>query len=149
ILGGFFDSFDGVARKNLARLEGGSDTNLAILNFAPSPVNGPVRENAGALTVTVNRIGSHDRVTTVDYATRDYTAKAGEDYSAQSDTITFAVGERAKTISIPILNDALPEDDERFLVVLANPSPDAVLGNLSMLNVTIHDDDPGVEFNAA
>ena len=85
----------------------------------------------------------------MDYATRDDTAKAGEDYSAQSGRITFAVGERAKTISIPILNDGLPEDDERFHVVLTNPSPDAVLGNLSTLDVTIHDDDPGVEFSAA
>ena len=57
ILGGFFESFDGVARKNIARLERGSDTNLAILNFAPSPVNGSVRENAGAVTVSINRIG--------------------------------------------------------------------------------------------
>jgi len=85
----------------------------------------------------------------VDYATHDETAKAGQDYSAQSGTVTFAIGERSKTISIPILNDALPEDDERFQVVLTNPSPDAVLGNLSTLDVTIHDDDPGVEFSAA
>ena len=40
---------------------------------------------------------------TVDYATRDDTAKAGADYSAQSGTITFEIGERTKTISIPIL----------------------------------------------
>jgi len=103
ILAGNFDAFDGIARKNIARLERGSDTNLAILNFAPYPINRAVDEDAGAAIVTVNRIGSHDHVVTVDFATRDDTAKAGADYSAQSGTITFEIGERTKTISIPIL----------------------------------------------
>src|SRR5207245_954389 len=97
------DAFDGIPRQNIARLERGSDTNLAILNFAPFPINRAVQEDAGADVVTIDRIGSHDRVVTVDYATRDDTAKAGADYSAQSGTITFEIGERTKTISIPIL----------------------------------------------
>ena len=148
IAAGNFETFDGVPRKNIVRLERGSDTNLAILNFAPSPINRPVDEDAGAVIVTINRIGSHDGVVTVGYATADLTAKAGEDYSTQSGTITFADGERTKTISIPITEDALPEDDETFQVTLANASAGAVLGSLSTLEVTIKEDDAGVEFSA-
>ncbi|HTL55963.1 MAG TPA: Calx-beta domain-containing protein [Candidatus Limnocylindrales bacterium] len=147
IVAGLFETFDTVARKNIARLRPGVDTNLAIVNFAPPPVNGPVRENAGTLIVTINRIGSHDGVTAVDYSTEDGTAKAGMDYVAQSSKIIFAAGERTKTISIPILNDSQPENDELFQLRLTNVSADAVLGSLSNLNVTILDDDPGVEFS--
>jgi uncharacterized delta-60 repeat protein len=149
ILAGLFESFDGVPRKNIARLHRGSDTNLVIFNFAPYPINRAVSEDAGAAIVTINRIGSHDRAATVDYATRDDTAKAGADYSAQSGTVTFDIGERTKTISIPILEDTWPEDDEQFQVVLTNPSAGAVIGSLSTLDVTILEDDSGVEFSAA
>src|SRR4030095_10756537 len=149
ILAGLFVTFDGVPRNSIARLHRGSDTDLAILNFAPYPIKRAVGEEAGAAIVTVNRIGSHEGVMTVDYSTRDGTAKAGVDYSAQSGTITFTAGERVKTISIPILDSALPEDDEDFEVVLANPSTGGVLGDLDSLSVTIQEDDSGVEFSAA
>ena len=39
----------------------------------------------------------------VDYATSDGTATAGEDYTATSGTLTFAAGETAKTVSVPVL----------------------------------------------
>jgi len=149
ILAGLFDTLDSVSRRNIARLHPGSDTNLVILNFAPFPINHAVAEDAGTAIVTINRIGVSDRVVTVDYATRDDTAKAGADYSARSGTVTFDVGERTKTISIPILEDTLVENDETFRVVLANPSADAVIGSEGTLNVTIEEDDSGVEFSAA
>ena len=38
----------------------------------------------------------------VSYATADGTAKAGEDYTATSGTLTFAAGERVKTVRVPI-----------------------------------------------
>jgi uncharacterized delta-60 repeat protein len=149
LLAGNFETFDGVARKNIARVERGSDTNLVILNFAPFPINRAVDEDAGAAVITINRIGSHDSVVTVDYATAEGTAKAGEDYSAQSGTITFGVGERSKIISIPLAEDALPEDNESFAVVLMNPSGGAMIGSAGTLEVTVQDDDSGVEFSAA
>ena len=39
---------------------------------------------------------------TVDYATADGTATAGSDYTTTSGTLTFAAGERSKTVSVPI-----------------------------------------------
>jgi uncharacterized delta-60 repeat protein len=149
LVAGLFHSFDGVPRSSIARLHQGSDTNLVIVNFAPFPINRAVQEDAGAAIVTINRIGSLDGVITVDYATRDGTAKAGADYTAQSGTITFGVGERTKTISIPVIEDAPPENNEQFQVLLSNPSSGAVLGSLHTLDVTIEEDDSGVEFSAA
>ena len=57
---------------------------------------------------------------TVDYATADGTAKAGEDYTATSGTLTFAAGERVKTVAVPILDDGHDEGHETFLLRLSN-----------------------------
>ena len=55
---------------------------------------------------------------TVDYATADASARAGQDYTAVSGTLTFASGERAKTVSVPILDDAIDEGRETFRLKL-------------------------------
>ncbi len=49
-------------------------------------------------------------------------AKAGEDYTAVSGTLSFAVGDRTKTVSVPVLDDAHDDDGETFTLVLSNPS---------------------------
>ena len=57
---------------------------------------------------------------TVDYATTPRTARAGEDYTATSGTLTFAAGELRKTVSVPILDDAIDEGAETFRLTLSN-----------------------------
>ena len=57
---------------------------------------------------------------TVDYATSDGTATAGEDYSSTSGTLTFAAGETAKTVSVPVLDDVIDEGQETFTLRLSN-----------------------------
>ena len=61
-----------------------------------------------------------DEAVTVDYETADGTATAGADYTATSGTLTFAAGERSKTVSVAILDDALDEGKETFLLRLSN-----------------------------
>jgi hypothetical protein len=58
---------------------------------------------------------------TVDFATRDIDAVAGEDYVPVSGTLTFAPGESFAIIEVPVLNDSIPEGTELFQVVLSNP----------------------------
>ena len=58
----------------------------------------------------------------VDYQTHDHTATAGHDYTAQSGSITFSPGERAKTVSVPIIDDNLEDSGESFTLVLTNPA---------------------------
>ena len=59
---------------------------------------------------------------TVDYATtpEGSTATSGWDYTAVSGTLTFAPGEREKTISVPILDDVIDEGEEYFGLKLRN-----------------------------
>ena len=54
------------------------------------------------------------------YLTRDGAATAGEDYTQTRGTLTFAVGETEKTVSAPILDDALDEGEETFTLKLRN-----------------------------
>ena len=47
---------------------------------------------------------------------------AGSDYTANSGTVNFADGETvAKTITVPITDDAVDEADETFTVTLEQP----------------------------
>ena len=104
----------------------------ALENSIEAAVGGPVRirieggkakEREGAVIdfpVTLNRASS-DTVS-VDYATADGTAKAGEDYEAVSGTLTFAAGETEKTLQVPILDDDIDEGNEKFEMRLSNES---------------------------
>ena len=58
----------------------------------------------------------------VSYATADGTAAAGQDYQATAGLLNFGAGEMVKTVSVPLIDDNLAENDEFFHLVLANPS---------------------------
>ena len=89
----------------------------ALLTVADAEVQeGP--EAAMAFAVRLSRAAS--ATVTVDYATADGTATAGEDYTATSGTLTFAAGETGKTVEVPVLDDALDEGSETFVFRLSN-----------------------------
>ena len=76
----------------------------------------------------------------VDYRTVDGTAKAGEDYTSASGTLSFAAGQTSKTVEVPLLDDAVDDDGETISLVLSNPSG-AALG-AGRATATIHNADP-------
>lgn len=59
---------------------------------------------------------------TVDYATANGTATAGQDYVATSGTITFAAGETRKTISVTVNGDKAAELNETLALTLSSPT---------------------------
>lgn len=78
------------------------------------------RERPGAsLSFVVTLGGPASEATTVDYATSDGTASAGRDYRATRGTLTFAAGETAKTVAVPVLDDGHDEGAETL--TLTNP----------------------------
>lgn len=58
----------------------------------------------------------------VEYATADGAAQAGQDYDAASGTLTFAPGETVKTIDVLVRGDAAIESNETLFVRLRNSS---------------------------
>ena len=107
-----------------------------IAGGRPAPVpaidtkRGIAREGADdAVVFTVRLDRAASETVTVDYATADGAgvwastapARAGADYTATSGTLTFAAGETSKSVSVPILDDAIDEGTEYFLLRFSNP----------------------------
>eukprot|EP00929_Paragymnodinium_shiwhaense_P000486 TRINITY_DN100724_c0_g1_i1.p1 TRINITY_DN100724_c0_g1~~TRINITY_DN100724_c0_g1_i1.p1 ORF type:complete len:840 (-),score=144.96 TRINITY_DN100724_c0_g1_i1:256-2775(-) len=89
-------------------------------------------------------------VVTVNYKTRDGTAKAKSDYEHLEGTLEFFPGDSKQIINVKIMDDDAFEDDEEFYVDLFQPHTDeadceVVLGDYTTTTVKIVDDDrPGI-----
>ena len=79
-------------------------------------------EGAGSVEFTVELSKTRYEPITVDFTTEDGTATAGSDYTTTRGTLTFDTGPPRKTISVPIIDDAVPEAQEQFTVTLSNPT---------------------------
>ena len=103
------------------KLEGAASVSIpgpAALSVADAEVE----EGADAtldFVVTLSR--TRGQATTVQYATSDGTAIADADYTPKSGTLTFAAGEREKTVSVGILDDLHDDGGETMTLTLTNP----------------------------
>ncbi|MEM7355854.1 MAG: Calx-beta domain-containing protein, partial [Acidobacteriota bacterium] len=77
---------------------------------------------------------------TVDWATGDGSAIGGQDFVVAAGQVTFLPGDGAEVIQIQLLDDALVEGDENFVIDLTNPSPTAQILDPQAVG-TIQDDD--------
>jgi hypothetical protein len=108
-----------------------------------------VGEAAGSATITVTLSKASDDTVTVDWATSDGTATAGEDYVADGDTLTFDPGDTEETFSVDVTSDEESEGDETVVLTLSNAGG-ATIGPISLATLTIEDDDeppPTVDFS--
>ena len=108
-----------------------------------------VNENAGFVTITVNRLGGAAQTMTVNYATSDGTAFQGQNYTPVSGTLTFPPGVFSTNFIVPIIdadaNPPVPNGNTTFNVTLSSPTPTSgpgggvALGTPSSATVTIID----------
>ncbi len=112
--------------KALWQIEGGRPPPLAAVETKRAIA----REGSDAAVVfTVRLDRAASQAVTVDYATADGAgvwastapAAAGADYTATSGTLTFAAGETSKSVSVPLIDDAIDEGTEYFLLRFSNP----------------------------
>lgn len=89
-------------------------------------------------TMLMNIVLSHavNYDVSVAYATQDGTAVAGQDYIAQSATVTIPSGQTSVTVPMYIIHDQPIELDETFQVVLTNPQPSGTV-NLGINPATV------------
>ncbi len=115
--------------------------------FQFSAANSIVADSNAGYTFTVVFTGPpepSDRLpgtVTVDYTTQDGTATAGANYTPVSGTLTFSNSGR-QTITIPILNDPLAENDRTILQTLSNATGGPSIGAEGTATLTILND-PG------
>ena len=90
---------------------------------------GYAREADAAIVFRVVLTPAVPRTVTVDYASADgdgpwngiAPASAGADYTHVEGTLTFAPGETAKAVRVPLLDDAIDEGAEHVLMRFSNP----------------------------
>jgi hypothetical protein len=108
---------------------GGIDPPVSISNARVTEGDAGTKNAVFTLTMPHSTISP----VTVNYVTADptvdraFTAAAGTDYLPQSGTAVFAPNTTRTTISIPLLGDLTPEENETFVVRLLLPSPPGVV----------------------
>ena len=93
-----------------------------------------------AFVVTLSRAAS--TALTVDYATANGSAHAGDDYRAASGTLKFRAGESSKTIEVAVLDDAHDEGEETLTLRLSNPSGGRLADGEATGTIANHDSMP-------
>ena len=81
-----------------------------------------VHEEYGTVGFLVTLSRPTSEAVTVNYATTDGTAVSPADYTATSGTLTFAPGERLKTVWVLVVDDGEEDSGETFGLVLSNPT---------------------------
>ena len=98
--------------------------------------------SASGATFSVSLSAASGLPVNVTYATSKGTATSGVDYVASPATVlTFAPGDIAKTITIPVVDDALDEADETFNVNLS-AAVNASIQDTKGVGTIINDDQP-------
>jgi len=101
------------------------------------------RESDGSVDVRILRTDGTNGEAAVTLTTSDLTARAGEDYDAAAQTVTFGDGQSSATAHVTLKNDAAREIDEAFYVELTGSS----LGARTLARIDVADDDaPAAEF---
>lgn len=117
------------------------DQPTAGVLVVPLQVN--VSEGAGSASITVVRAGGTQGAVGVSYATIDNSALAGSDYTTTSGTLSWAAGDgSARTITVPLIDDATSELTEYFGLQFSAPSGGLLLPSASpYVSFTVLDDD--------
>jgi hypothetical protein len=125
---GYFDMFSGTGgaigslaglvtfEGSMGELDPGEPGVLAVADVSVSEGNRGTSNVAVAVTLS----SASSQAITVSYGTVDGTAKAKDDYTATSGTLTFQPGETSRTISLAIKGDRKREQNETLSVQLSN-----------------------------
>ena len=99
------------------------------------------------LTFTVTLSSPSSQAVTVQYATANNTATAGNDYTATSGTLTLNGGQSSATITVPIIGDTIAESNDSFFVNLSNPTNATITEGQGTGTITNDDAGPSLSIN--
>lgn len=105
--------------------------------FAMSASRYDVREDNGTAAVTIRRTGDSLRSVNVTYAT-----EPSPHIQPVSGSVTFAPGETAKTINVPIVNDDVYEGPVEAVFKLGSVDASGVKTDPTSARIVIADDEP-------
>jgi len=106
---------------------------------AISVPNASAAQDAGSIVFTVRLSHRTSKRVTLRYATADGSATAGSDYSAVRGRLVFDPGQRVRRISVPLIKNSTPADDETLYVVLSHPTNASIAGSQAQGKILAHD----------
>ena len=115
-----------------------------------APASAPEGDSgSGSMAFTVTLASPAAEAVTVNYATSDGTATAGQDYTAVSNgSVTIPAGETTAEFDVSVTGDETDEPNETFKVTISLPSDTTAAaiagGDTAAAAGTILDDDPAV-----
>src|SRR5208337_345140 len=105
----------------------------------------PISATMGTAVIDVQRAGNQNAIVSVNYATSNGTAVAGQDYYAASGTLTFQAGETDKTFSITVLpNPSQAASSVTVNLALSQPTGGSTLGSPSTAVLTTNNTMPPI-----
>jgi hypothetical protein len=109
-------------------------------DFRWTEVEVEVFENAGNVTLTIERINGAENGVTVNFTTVDDTAISGNDFGGTSGGVGFAENELSETVTIPIFDNGTVQGTRRFFVDLTATSAGDLI-EPTRVRVLIRDDE--------
>jgi streptogramin lyase len=119
--------------------------NSSVLQFSAADYS--INESGGSATITLSRTGGTAGVVSVQVSTGGGTATAGTDYTAISQTISWADGDGTpKTVLVPILDEGRTAGKRTVNLSLTSPGGGASLGGpvTGVLTILDNDTPPGI-----
>jgi Calx-beta domain len=115
--------FISVVSPDGAKVTPGQPNQLRTVYFRVTDQDKEVAEANGSVTVRIERTGDLNESISISYNTVDFgSASANQDFTPNSETIQFGVGESFRDITITILADAQAEGFEQFRIAITNAS---------------------------
>jgi predicted extracellular nuclease len=115
-------------------------TGLAATGPTVSVSDVSVNEAAGTMTFTITRSNLVSGAFTVQYATADGTAIAGQDYDATSGTLSFTDNQVQASVTVTITDDGIAEFDDTILLNLSNATGGAAIADGQGVGTIVNDD---------
>lgn len=139
-----------IARKTATGTIVNDDASTPTVSIASSSA---AEGNTGTsnLAFTVSLSKASTSTITVNYATSNGTATAGQDYNTTSGTITFAPGTTSQVVNVGVIGDTTVESAETFSVTLSAPSGATIAGTAAtgtILNDDATSGGPAVPFGS-
>lgn len=137
------DSVNAEIVRNQATVNIIDDDASAVIQFGTPSLT--VQESVGRVLIPVTRAGNLELPNTITVTTRDVTTTTA-DYTPINTVVTFAPGQATAVaeLFLAITDDTVDEVDERLQLTLSQQTPagSAQLGDVTVLDVTIVDNDP-------
>lgn len=111
------------------------DARITVANTSATEGN----DGTTNLAFTVKLSAAASGPVTVAYATSNGSARAGQDYIAQTGTLTFAAGETSKIVNVRVMGDTAVEGNETVRLTLSSPTG-AVIKDGFAIGTIVNDD---------